>query len=319
MSTISLTTEPTTEPTTGPTTGPTISILTYNILSQNLAEQMVNEIKDNKKVYDMSFMNNEYRWAKISNTIESKINESVNESVTNSSINSSTDYLIFCLQEVTEDWVSKFSQLFTKNNYKYINVQHGRVFNGNMGIMIAWPSTLTLIKSEFYTVGQHILVTDENSKLAAGKTNTAILLLLEQSNQINGLKFGVINYHMPLEPKIPHISMSHAKVLIKKINKFMEGNNWFYGGDFNITPDSRTYQYLLTMANCIWDKIETYPITNHAYIREFEFSGCLDYIFYSKNDKIKQIYVQYEKIISIIPNNIFPSDHIPVYAKFKII
>ena len=303
----------------------TISVLTYNILSQNLAEQMINEIKDEKKVYDISFMNDEYRWSKISSIIEHKINESVSETSRQiqqnqeASRQKETDHLIFCLQEVTENWVSKFAQLFAKHNYTYINVQHGRVFNGNMGVMVAWPNILTLTKSEFYTVGQHIILSDENSKLAASKTNTAILLLLEQPNKINGLKFGIVTYHMPLEPKIPHISMSHAKVLMKKINKFMENNIWFYGGDFNITPDSRTYLYLLTMANCIWHNIDKYPITNHAFIRGFEFSGCLDYIFYSKNDKIKQLNVEYENIITIIPNNKHPSDHIPIYAKFKII
>lgn len=293
----------------------TISILTYNILSQNLAEQMTNEVKDDIKIYNNSFMNEDIRWKKISEIIEQKIQESIVQIQSEANM----DYLIFCLQEVTENWVSMFAQLFAKHNYSYINVQHGRVFNGNMGVMIAWPNILTLAKSEFYTVGQHIMISDEYSKLAAAKTNTAILLLLEQKDQINGLKFGVVTYHMPLEPKIPHISMSHAKVLIKKINKFMENNMWFYGGDFNITPDSRTYLYLASISNCIWYNINTYPVTNHAFIRGFEFSGCLDYIFYSKNDKIKQLEVKYDNLMEIIPNNKHPSDHIPIYAKFKII
>jgi len=152
----------------------TISILTYNILSQKLADLMVNEIKDGKKVYDNSFMNESYRWNKISNLIETRIIESISN--TDKSID--PDYLIFCLQEVTEDWIPKISQLFKKLNYTYINIQHGRNFNGNMGVMIAYPKILTIFKSEFYTIGQHVLISDDNSKIAAAKSNTAILLIL---------------------------------------------------------------------------------------------------------------------------------------------
>ena len=292
---------------------PTISILSYNILSQNLAEQMINEIKDDKEVYNISYMNEKSRWSQISKLIETQINNSRNKKINES------DYLIFCLQEVVEQWIPNIAQLFNSLDYTYINIHHGRVFNGNMGVLIAFPKFFSIIKSEFYTVGQHIMVIDDNSKIAAGKTNTAILLLLE--NQSINLKFGVITYHMPLEPKIPHISMSHAKVLMKKIGKFMENNIWFYGGDFNITPDSKTYQYLASINNCIWLNLQLYPITNHAYIRGYEFSGCLDYIFYSKQSlrNIECIDVQYEIITTIIPNNKHPSDHIPIYAKFKIL
>jgi mRNA deadenylase 3'-5' endonuclease subunit Ccr4 len=104
----------------------------------------------------------------------------------------------------------------------------------------------------------------------------------------------------------------------------MEDNIWFYGGDFNITPDSRTYQYLKTQNGCIWNNyLKKYPITNHAFIRQYEFSGCIDYIFYSINNLIKKkiecIEVKYNMVEDIIPNNNNPSDHIPIYCKFKII
>jgi len=115
---------------------PSISILTYNILSQKLADLMINEEKDGKKVYDNSYMNESYRWNKISNLIETNIIESVTNTDTDTDTDTKTgiNYLVICLQEVTEDWIPKFSQLFIKLNYAYINVQHGRVFNGNMGL-----------------------------------------------------------------------------------------------------------------------------------------------------------------------------------------
>jgi len=279
-----------------------IEIFTYNILSQPLAEQMLNEVKNEEKVYDKTYMAEEIRWHNISTIIQNKIDTSIDT------------YLIFCLQEVCEEWIPKFAQLFNSNEYLYINVQHGRVFNGNMGVLIAYSNTILIIKSEFYTVGRHIFVTDDNSKLAASKTNTAILILFETPH----INFGVVTYHMPLEPSTPHISMSHAKVLIKKIGRFMENNIWFYAGDFNILPDTRTYSFLSTNNNCIWATIKKYPITNYSYIRNFEFNGCLDYIFYSKSLNIKLIDVTYDIIDSIIPDNKQPSDHIPISAKFML-
>jgi len=205
--------------------------------------------------------------------------------------------------------------------------------------MIAYPKILTIYKSEFYTVGQHIMISDDNSKIAAGKSNTAILLILE--NELTNFKFGVITYHMPLEPKIEEVSLTHSKVLFKKIIKFMNDIIWFFAGDFNITPNSKAYSYITKLACCIWkDCINcsnqncsnqncsnqklittstTYPITNHAYIRNFEFSGCLDYIFFSTSKKIECIDIKYTIINSIIPNINHSSDHISIYAKFNII
>jgi len=138
---------------------------------------------------------------------------------------------------------------------------------------------------------------------------------------------------MPLEPTIPQVSLIHAKILFKKISKFMKDIIWFYAGDFNITPDSITYSYIKKIAGCIWkdyNKIKltspVYPITNYAYIRNFEFAGCIDYIFFSKYNlnghninKIECIDIYYSIINNIIPDINQPSDHISIYAKFKII
>lgn len=199
-----------------------ITVLTYNILSSNLADLMINEEKDNKQIYNESFMDNNYRWNKISSFLQNQIIQNQN---TNTKINTN---LILCLQEVSEDWLPKLAKLFANLNYLYINVQHGRVFNGNMGVLIAYPNKLTISKSEFYCVGKHIMITDENSKISASKNNVAILLILESKedisiNSINS-KFGIVTYHMPCEPSIPQVALSHSKVLYKKIIKFMNGH-----------------------------------------------------------------------------------------------
>jgi mRNA deadenylase 3'-5' endonuclease subunit Ccr4 len=279
-----------------------INIITYNVLSSNLADLMQQEIKDNKKVYPPDIMNNDIRWSKISNFILTKIKSSLSN-------------LIFCIQEVSEDWLIQFATLFNSVSYSIINVQHGRVFNGNMGILIAYPSNLTISKSEFYCVGKHVIITDENSKKSASKSNIAILVIFE--NPSINLKFGIITYHMPCEPSIPEIGLTHSKVLYKKILRFMKNIKWIFAGDFNMLPDSQAYVYLSSKINCVWKKYLTfYPITNHAYIKGFEFNGCLDYIFYS--DGLKCNNIEYNKIKNIIPDKDEPSDHISIFATFEI-
>ena len=279
-----------------------IKILTYNILSSELAILMRKETKDGKLLYDKPFMDNEYRWAKLKDYLNEQISKSNND-------------LIICLQEVSEDWLSRLAELFAHNQYKYINVQHGRIFNGNMGVLIAYPIKYSITKSEFFYVGKHIIVSNENSKISASKTNVAIMIILE--NPTINFKIGVCTYHMPCEPTKPQVALTHAKVLYKKLIKFMESTEFIYAGDFNMTPDSYAYSYLKNNLNCVWkDYLSFYPITNHAYILGNEFSGCIDYIFYTK--KLKCINVKYDEINNIIPDIKQPSDHTPIIATLNV-
>jgi len=63
-----------------------IVIITYNILSQNLAQLMIDD-----KVYPLEIMNDNYRFVKITNYLKESI------------IKYSKYNLIICLQEVCED------------------------------------------------------------------------------------------------------------------------------------------------------------------------------------------------------------------------
>jgi len=294
-----------------------IVIITYNILSPNLAKLMIDD-----DTYPVKIMNDNYRLDRILDYISYSIKYY------------SKYYLIICLQEVCEEWLSIFSKLFTSNNFSYLNVQHGRVDNGNMGVLIAYPTKLNIIKSEFYTVGQHIEIVDDTSRKAASKTNTAILALFEDSN-IN-LRFGISTYHMPCVPLIQEIALLHCKTLYRHIRKFMLDSYWILAGDFNMTPDTLGYDYMVNKAKlgCIWkDTIRKFPITNHGLITNKEFAGCLDYVFYMKGRYSKEsstviIYkrkglicdkIKINKLINIIPDKYEPSDHIPIISIFSIL
>ena len=279
----------------------TISILTYNILSSKLATLMLNEYKDDKIVYSNEIMDNNKRFENISLFIKEEVIKNKN--------------LIICLQEVSEEWIILFAQLFSSLNYRYINIQYGRIINGNMGILIAYPIKFGIFKSEFFHVGQHIKIKDENSLYASNKTNIAILLILEDK-KIN-FKFGIINYHMPCKPQIQDIGLMHIKLLYKRITKFMRLLPWIYATDFNMTQETLGYKYIIKQnIDCIWKNyLKYYPITNHSYINNYEFSGCLDYIFYN-NCICNNVIIN--KVNNIIPDKYNPSDHIPIIAIFNI-
>jgi mRNA deadenylase 3'-5' endonuclease subunit Ccr4 len=294
-----------------------IIIITYNILSPNLAKLMINNL-----AYTIEIMDDNNRLMRVLEYINSWIKLYSKYS------------LIICLQEVCEEWLINLSKLFNENNFAYLNIQHGRVDNGNMGVLIAYPNRLLVLKSDFYCVGQHIPVTDENSRKASIKTNTAIMALFE--DQQTKSKFGIITYHMPCVPLIQEIGLLHCQTLYRHIKKFMLGDYWVLAGDFNMMHDSLAYKYMIEKAKlgCIWkDTIGTYPITNHAIIATKEFEGCIDYVFYRKGcysrknsstiifkrkglicDKIKL-----NSLTAIIPNKYEPSDHIPIISEFLII
>ncbi len=294
-----------------------IVIITYNILSQNLAQLMIDD-----KVYPLEIMNDNYRFVKITDYLKESI------------IKYSKYNLIICLQEVCEDWISRLSQFFYSVEYRYINIQHGRSDNGNMGVLVAYHSRLNINKSEFFNVGQHIKINDENSKKASSKTNIALFVILEDPT--TNLKFGIITYHMPCVPSIEEIALLHCKSIYAHILRFMKNIDWIFAGDFNMVPTTLAYKYMVEELNlgCIYkDSLRFYPITNHSLILGKEFAGCLDYVFYRKGkisrknpniiryirkglicDKVKL-----NRLNNIIPDRYEPSDHIPLIVKFLII
>jgi len=279
-----------------------ITILTYNILSSSLATLMESENKNEIQIYPHDIMDDNCRWIKISNQISNIINRNLPN-------------LIICLQEVSEDWLHKFSFLFEQLNYKFINAQYGKILNGNMGVLIAYPSYLNIIKYDILNVGSKILIEDEMSQKAALKSNKAILAMFE--NMTDKFRFGVITYHMPCEPLIPKISLIHSKVLYKKVKKFMENTEWILIGDFNMLPNTLSYKYFSENLKCVWKNfLHYYPITNHSYIKNIEFAGCIDYAFYTKNLECTNI--MYSDVKNIIPDINEPSDHISILISFNL-
>jgi hypothetical protein len=49
---------------------------------------------------------------------------------------------IICLQEVSQLWAGKFHVFFAKHNYQMIMGLYGKKFNGYMGTVLAYPSSI---------------------------------------------------------------------------------------------------------------------------------------------------------------------------------
>lgn len=49
---------------------------------------------------------------------------------------------IICLQEVSQLWAGKFHVFFAKYNYQMITGLYGKKFNGYMGTVLAYPSSI---------------------------------------------------------------------------------------------------------------------------------------------------------------------------------
>lgn len=298
-----------------------ISILQYNILAPQLAIKMLQDAKtpDGNFIYNAEDMEPEIRLRKIISYIEKAIKTSTSK------------YLIICLQEVCDIWRDRLIDFFTFYNYEVKFSRDGYEGNSFMGVLLAFPNKLKS-KIYYYKVCQEQNIGPELYKfehIVKRNNNTAIIALLEDTD--TGFKFGVITYHMPRIMPNKHkfsfhesniiadgISNELAKMLYTKINEIMGRNYWIYAGDFNIVPDSQTCKYLEASANSIWKNcVGKYPFTNNGIVQNNQFQACLDYMFYSRNLRCKNVI--YTEALKIIPNNKEASDHIPIIANFNTI
>jgi len=162
---------------------------------------------------------------------------------------------------------------------------------------------------------------------AKTKKNYAIRITIE----VNNKSLIIYNYHMPCSFKKPIIQTMHIDAF-KKLMYEHRDIPTIWAGDFNIKPSSNEFKYL-TSGKLIDEHRVYIPIKDYSsytlqncFEAEFtcfshtkfggEFKGTIDYIMIKNivSNKAYTMLQTFEKM----PNNICPSDHLPICANLRI-
>ena len=174
------------------------------------------------------------------------------------------------------------------------------------------------------------------------RTNTIIMTTF--TCQETGAKFVIANYHMPCTYWAPKVSTIHTIESMKIAQQYARKLPLIFAGDFNFTPDSYQYTSVISgefppspqypdTTGVKWDS-KIYPmqsayatlygkepdLTVQSTTKDMKepFRGTLDYIFYSGKcypSSGEEVPVLHED--TMIPNDIHPSDHLPLKVVFE--
>ncbi|XP_020523811.1 carbon catabolite repressor protein 4 homolog 4 isoform X3 [Amborella trichopoda] len=143
------------------------------------------------------------------------------------------------------------------------------------------------------------------------------------------------------DPEWPEVKIAQAKYLLSRVKKFRDDVSKKYdcappviiSGDFNSLPGSEVYTCMLSGMTSTSEGESQLPLNSlHAFLGgepalttcSPDFTGTLDYIFFSDSDSLKPIsYIELSGPASSamsggFPNYHHPSDHLPIGADFKL-
>jgi len=235
-----------------------VRVVQYNILSTELASPFFYVHTETK------FLKPDSRWTLLKQKLVPEIDQ---ES-------------IFCLQEVSLDWLEKLVPFFRQYGYQCEYNNYGWTVNGYMGICIAYPNKYRLEAMKMFKVGEVIQEktlplkltkyqrlqkkffiwvfwllsifglsnpkSNEDSWLKAiKKQNTLLCLRLSENEKA----FCIGTYHMPCSYKDQSIMLLHTVTCIQLMNKFAGNYRYILAGDFNFKPDSLMYKVVTTGGN----------------------------------------------------------------------
>ncbi|GIX87076.1 CCR4-Not complex 3'-5'-exoribonuclease subunit Ccr4 [Caerostris extrusa] len=174
--------------------------------------------------------------------------------------------------------------------------------------------------------------------------NTVLQLLAVEHSHLPGTELLIANTHLYSNKHNPEVRLLQAAICAYFIEHYIKIEGYqnpgvIFCGDFNSLPDSPTYNFLMSgkYECCVTWNID--PNSNDTMLEhnlnldsacgtpEYtnyteSFTGCLDYIFYNK-DILKVADVvpmpRHEHVIAQVglPNEYFPSDHIPLICTFQ--
>lgn len=285
------------------------TICTYNLLASKYFGLMQREKLDGKPVYDKS-ITEQLRKTTILRNFANMIDRHEN--------------IIFCLQEITQEWHAELISFFTELDYsvEYVLYEVGARDGYKLGVMIAYPNCFITSPDFIKTVvlGDQIPKKNPDATSASEKRNELLMIqfrTIEDSGQ--ELEFVVMTYHMPCDPNNQEIAKWHAKTAMLSVNTEYKCKNIIFAGDFNTTPDKLAYSFLTDTVHMssVWSQFGRFPNTTHAFIKGEEFAGCIDHVFFKGDLNCIATTVQDPK--GIIPSKEQPSDHIPVVVTFDLV
>ena len=216
-----------------------VTVHSYNILSSQLAT------KGFFPQCQPAYLQSNYRLGKVLQKLEESVESKA----------------IICLQEVSVDWVSKFSRFFTESGYNFIPSLYGQ-----MGTTIAYPNKhynllncdITCIaktkdwnvNSNFFQKFFHALkqklfgisINGNENPWIASKLRNNTLIHCKLLDQQTGQAICVANYHMPCAFKNPPVMLIHGALAAQHVQKLSGTLPYIFAGDFNFKPDSTPYQ-----------------------------------------------------------------------------
>ncbi|KAK4879322.1 hypothetical protein RN001_007468 [Aquatica leii] len=256
---------------------------------------------------------------------------------------------IICLQEVDLhifSWYLKpkllkmYKGLFHRKGYKisegltcFVNVERFNVLESNQVVFGNEVETNPLFKRTWRLIQKCDILKDT---LTRQKTSLQITVL--QSRNANEIVI-VANTHLYYHSKASQIRLLQASIALDYINDVYKRYNRIskyrvsvlFCGDFNSVPSSPTYEFITNgnFKNVFQDDNETVIPMHFNHPFQFasacgtpeytnytvDFKGCLDYIFYDKNNfkVIDYVPLPEESLLAertALPNEVFPSDHL---------
>lgn len=273
-----------------------IKVISYNILQDSLANP--DFVLVNKK-----YLNNDTRTSLIIKKILSKIEENT----------------IICLQETGETQLQLIIQTFFKLNYLCINI-------GDVAILFPFKK-FNIKKLEYGNISNlKDFLPKEKHELILSKKKYYIILQLQSIK--NKKIFTVANTHLISSPFLAELKLLQTYLILKKLDTY---KNIIFAGDYNSMPGSDVVNLVLNKHDHNFDPIQNKykPTHEHKYITTHTknknsgiFTAMIDYIFTSKNLKIKKVSKLYSKSYynkkNIAPNKSQPSDHFILTATVEI-
>lgn len=237
-----------------------IRVVSYNVLSSKLASPW-HHIKSDPK-----YLKKSYRLPKILKKIGDELSMGQKKGIP----------VIFCLQEVSLEWVGEFHTFFAQHRYSFIPALYGGKFNGYMGIATAYPldrfETLQVdvsrladtfdvpippssalgflldpVKRKMDSVMSLFWQKKKNDPWGYSKNryNQFIAIRLKDTSK-NAVPFWIGNYHMPCAYWDPPVMNIHAELVAKRIQTLAMSDEskdeYILAGDFNIIPSSPHYK-----------------------------------------------------------------------------